>query len=491
MVDGSVVTRAAAAAIAGAAAGFIIGRSLASVVGYVQKSSCKASDAPSDQPTITAVDEVQSGLSVTFSDGHRSLFPWVWLRDASLASEHRLSSGQRLFETHRLPTSRELRAQVADLQWSGEALSIDWRAGEKAATSTYTSAYLRHNCSVKARYDGQTTLWANGEDLFDALPHVDAADVLAGGQSLLPLLRSLKRYGVALITGASSEPGTILEIASALGFTRETNYGVTFDVLAAKDQTKISNLAVSAGGLSLHTDNPYRDPVPGVQLLHCVQPATGGGGATVVADGYALGEDLRVSQPKVFERLTRGPPRMFQFVDTTPGREGSGAAAACLRASKRAFELDPISGAIETVAYNNRSMLPPVVKSLDEDPRGHEAEADLFAWSAVGKALEEQTHRHAKRVLQKGELLVMINTRVYHGRDGFEGHRHLQGCYIDCDQLWSTLAVLEAAEAKEEEELFSGSDCVEVAVARVDAALAAARAVTTPPTQTKRRLFEN
>ena len=122
---------------------------------------------------------------------------------------------------------------------------------------------------------------------------------------------------------------------------------------------------------------------------------------------------------------------------------------------------------------------------------GHEAEADLFAWSAVGKALEEQTHRHAKRVLRKGELLVMINTRVYHGRDGFEGHRHLQGCYIDCDQLWSTLAVLEAAEAKEEEELFSGSDCVEVAVARVDAALAAARAVTTPPTQTKRRLFEN
>ena len=278
LVDGSVVTRAAAAAVAGAAAGFIIGRSLASVVGYVQKSSCKA-DAPSDQPTITAVDEVQSGLSVTFSDGHRSLFPWVWLRDASLASEHRLSSGQRLFETHRLPTSCELRAQVADLQWSGEALSIDWRAGDskaavstysKAAVSTYTSAYLRHNCSVEARYDGQT-LWANGEDLFDALPHVDAADVLAGGQSLLPLLRSLKRYGVALITGASSEPGTILEIASALGFTRETNYGVTFDVLAAKDQTKISTLAVSAGGLSLHTDNPYRDPVPGVQILHCVQ----------------------------------------------------------------------------------------------------------------------------------------------------------------------------------------------------------------------------
>ena len=49
--------------------------------------------------------------------------------------------------------------------------------------------------------------------------------------------------------------------------------------------------------------------------------------------------------------------------------------------------------------------------------------------------------------LQRGDLLLLDNERVLHGRIGRSvGVRHLQGCYADRDGLLSTLRVLEKSE---------------------------------------------
>ena len=49
--------------------------------------------------------------------------------------------------------------------------------------------------------------------------------------------------------------------------------------------------------------------------------------------------------------------------------------------------------------------------------------------------------------LQRGELLLLDNERVLHGRIGHSiGARHLQGCYADRDGFLSTLKVLEKSE---------------------------------------------
>jgi gamma-butyrobetaine dioxygenase len=53
--------------------------------------------------------------------------------------------------------------------------------------------------------------------------------------------------------------------------------------------------------------------------------------------------------------------------------------------------------------------------------------------------------RYMVRVaLGPGDLFIVDNLRVLHGRNGFSdtGERHLQGCYADRDGLRSTLAVL-------------------------------------------------
>jgi alpha-ketoglutarate-dependent taurine dioxygenase len=52
-----------------------------------------------------------------------------------------------------------------------------------------------------------------------------------------------------------------------------------------EDAKRLSNLAFTSLPISPHTDNPYRDPVPTVQLLHCLHNAADGGDSGFV-DGF-------------------------------------------------------------------------------------------------------------------------------------------------------------------------------------------------------------
>ena len=58
-----------------------------------------------------------------------------------------------------------------------------------------------------------------------------------------------------------------MDVASLFGFVRETNYGKWFEV---RTEVNPVNLAYTGLGLQAHTDNPYRDPVPSMQILYCL-----------------------------------------------------------------------------------------------------------------------------------------------------------------------------------------------------------------------------
>jgi gamma-butyrobetaine dioxygenase len=66
------------------------------------------------------------------------------------------------------------------------------------------------------------------------------------------------------------------------------------------------------------------------------------------------------------------------------------------------------------------------------------------AYQRFGRMLEEPRYRIQFK-LGAGDLFIVDNLRVLHGRTGYAasgGERHLQGCYADRDGLRSTLAVL-------------------------------------------------
>ena len=108
-----------------------------------------------------------------------------------------------------------------------------------------------------------------------------------------------------------------------VGRVAETNYGPVFDVRSVPQP---ENLAYSDFGLGLHTDNPYREPVPGFQALHALL-ASPEGGDSLFADGFALAEHLRASTPVAF---AASPTRPCRFITArSDGGALCGTAADC------------------------------------------------------------------------------------------------------------------------------------------------------------------
>jgi gamma-butyrobetaine dioxygenase len=221
------------------------------------------------------------------------------------------------------------------------------------------------------------------------------------------------------------QPGTVLTVAASMGFVRETNYGRLFDVRVEATPT---NLAFTGLPIAPHTDNPYRDPVPTVQLLHCLATAAEGGDSGLV-DGFMAAARLRAADPSAFDILARTPVT-FAYSDAT----------AELRATRPMIGVDP-RGRIREVRFNSRSMQPP-----RPGPEGRAGRENMVLFYAAYRAFAEMIMRPELMLtfrLGPGDCLVLDNTRLLHARTGFEaGERHLQGCYADLDGVASTLAVL-------------------------------------------------
>jgi len=210
-----------------------------------------------------------------------------------------------------------------------------------------------------------------------------------------------------------------MKTAEIFGFVRETNYGRLFEV---RSEPNPVNLAFTPVGLNVHTDNPYRDPVPGLQLLHClVNDAEGG--QSVFVDGFRTATLLRQEDPEAFRLLST---YSLPFRYREPGTD--------LQSRKRLIEVDD-RGRITAVRYNNRSAAP---MDLPFDVAG-----DFYKAYRKFADLLHQEDGELRLKLMPGELVLFDNERALHGRTGFSGGaRHLQGCYADKDALRSMRCVL-------------------------------------------------
>ena len=239
--------------------------------------------------------------------------------------------------------------------------------------------------------------------------------------SMKSWLAAIRDHGLAVLTDLPAETNMVTRVAELFGHVRETNYGRLFDVRAEADPI---NLAYTGMALSVHTDNPYRDPVPGMQLLHCLGNDAEGGD-TVLVDGFHAAERLRRDDPLAFETLS-------QTWVTFTYRSGDTA----LSARRPMITLDD-RGQIIEIRFNNRSLAP-----LDMPP--DEMPGFYAAYRRFAEILFDPVDALTFK-LKPGELFAVDNRRVLHGRTAFSsaGRRHLQGCYADMDGLLSRLAVLE------------------------------------------------
>jgi Taurine catabolism dioxygenase TauD, TfdA family/Gamma-butyrobetaine hydroxylase-like, N-terminal len=346
---------------------------------------------------VTEVKCTPGEIVLTWQNSSFSVYTALWLRDNDPANRDPLT-GQRLMRTVDLP--RDPRLQAADLRPSGH-LTLTWEDG---ATSVYPLRWLRA-FDRSLRTSGRPTRMPWMGQAAAAFAWCDYAEWVEKPASREDWLYYVGRDGLAFLRGVPVQQDAVLKVAGLIGFVRETHLGRTFDA--------------SPG---LHTSDPYRDPVPGFQLLHCLS-AAGQGGQSLFVDGMAAAERLRVHDPDAFTTLCQ-IPILYRFQD----------AAVDLIAERTMLELDTL-GEFRAIHYDDRWIAPLPLKG----PR-------LKKYYPAYKQLAELLNEPARSViyqLQPGDLVLFDNTRILHGcTEGEPGLRHLQGCYLDADGLYSSLAVL-------------------------------------------------
>ncbi len=365
---------------------------------------------------------IEDGAAIALDMGGAvSRYHAVWLRDNAWDEQTRAAgNGQRLITLSDIP--EDIAIQHASVE--GDRLKVTFAPNEEQID--YDLNWIVAHCydlpqlSEKGWVGDEILVWDSAWQ--GQVPVADFSQVTQDKEALATWLDGIVQFGFGKLTGGPVEEGALFQVADLFGYVRETNYGRHFEV---RTEVHPSNLAFTGLGLQAHTDNPYRDPVPTVQILYCLENSAEGG-ENMVVDGFACAQRLQREDPRGFHLLSSYCAR-FEFA----GEDG-----VCLRSRRPMIELAP-DGALVGVRFNNRS-----AAAITDVPYGDMA-AYYAAYRRLGKIIDDPEMEITFK-LEPGECFVVDNTRVLHARKGYSGSgsRWLQGCYADMDGLRSTHAAL-------------------------------------------------
>lgn len=356
----------------------------------------------------------------TGDDSNR--FHAIWLRDnAQDPATRDPGNGQRLITLAELPED----CRMSGVSLHGTKVEVTFAAEGK--TVRFDTGWLTRHAYDNARpaspgdLPGHAECWDSA--LNEAVPTGDLALMQSEPDALKAWLAAMRRYGFAKVTGVPVAEGGLFSIVDLFGYVRETNYGRLFEV---RTEVNPVNLAYTGLGLQAHTDNPYRDPQPTVQVLACLENSAEGG-ENMVVDGFAAARRLHAEDPAGFDLLSTCCAR-FSYTG------GNGVA---LHSRRPMIELSP-DGVLQAIRFNARSIAPLVDVPFDKM-------ADYYAAYRRFSSIIDSPDMEVRFKLSPGEAFVVDNTRVLHARKGYSGAgtRWLQGCYADRDGLLSTLAAME------------------------------------------------
>lgn len=375
--------------------------------------------------SFKSIKLIDSGKSIILQrgDGSSVRYHSTWLRDNALDPKTRdVNSGQRLITLSDIPINTSIKS--ATLDKTGTKIFLTFLPEKKdisfSANWLEVHAYDTKKHNEKGWIDSDLKTW--GKDISKHIPDVDYKLAKSDKTLLLQWLKSLYRYGFAKMTGGKIESGALIKIADLFGYVRKTNYGKWFEV---RSEINAINLAYTNLGLQAHTDNPYRDPVPTIQILYCLENSASGGDSTVV-DGFNAAIRLKDENPDYFNLLSKYCAR-FEY---------NGDKGAHLQSRRPIIELSP-DGELIAIRFNNRSAAPITdvpYEDMENYYKAYRAFSDIINDPILAVNFK----------LNPGECFIVDNTRVLHARTAYSGAgtRWLQGCYVDKDGLLSTISTM-------------------------------------------------
>ena len=336
----------------------------------------------------------------------------LWLRErARLVHLHDKNTDQRLYD----PSELNVNLKIQNATITNGQLNVNFNDGIKF---NFEIKELFYELNKNLPYENPV-LW---NSKLKYKPSINYREHMFDTISMYDLLQNFYKYGFVIIKKTPVDENFLVKFANSIGTVRPTNFGTTFNVRSEKNY---NDLAYTTHHIAAHTDNPYRKPVPCIQLLHCIYNEVKGGFSSVVA-GFAVAEYLKKNHKDLFNTLASTKVR-YRFVDKDVILENWG----------EIIELDEN----ENPKHIRHSPRLDYVPILDKNKLEKFYKARrLFSKLCASKKFE------LKFKLETGDIIMFDNLRTLHGRTSFnknEGKRFLKGCYIDHDSTEGKLRHLE------------------------------------------------
>ena len=373
---------------------------------------------------IKEVNKNDKSLEILWKDGEKSNFHFLWLRDNCPKGMHP-TARQRNFNF--LTVSENIHPKTFNITNEGN-LKIKWSEGNHI--SIFESKWLRKNCyniNNKKKYVSPYILWDKAIRNNMNNVTIECDKIMSSEEGLIDWLEKLHYYGFCLVKNAPTEKKSALKILNRISHIRETFFGSPFEVINIPNP---NNTAYTAEALRNHTDLPYYEYSPGYQFLHCLVNDAEGGLSSVV-DTFKVADYLKKNDKKSFDTLINIPVK-FQNNDYTQN-------------TIRIYH-SPLITLTKDGDFNDVRFSIATMGAMDCQP--DEMENFYVSYKKFAKLLHDEKFIVNFR-LTAGDIFSFNNRRVLHGRTEFNpnsGHRHLQGYYMDRDEIIARLNFLKKVE---------------------------------------------
>jgi len=375
------------------------------------------------------LEEATNRLVIRWKDevSGTDAFPLVWLRDncqcplcfASSSQSRAINLGN--FKLDQKPKNTELVGDSVEVVWDDDhksLYSLKWLK-ERSFSKAAQKAWLESNRPLYQTWDSE---------FFKNIPVRDFNDVMVNDEVTLQWLLQLENYGLCILENVPSHLGNVRKVIERVGFIKKTHYGEDFSVAS---KSNASNIAYTRTFLQLHTDLPYYEYMPGVNFLHCHIQYQGEGGDSLWTDGFHIAELLKKHDPAAFKILSETDVSWSDI-----GRENGYDFDQVLQAPVISLSK---SGNIQRINFSQpqrNSHMPVPIEQVEDWYRA------LKTFHNLAQAPENLiTHK-----LQPSQMVTFNNQRILHGRTAFgndtKGERHVEGAYLDWDEVRSRIRVL-------------------------------------------------
>jgi len=308
----------------------------------------------------------------------------------------------------------EVNQSAEEYQNSKWLLKIVWMEDSKGTQlheSIYSEEWLRTYAYSK-----------NVPEIIKPHSSVDAVTVKYAEREPMLFLQILKKYGLLVVKGGPTTESGTLDITKEQFSTNliETHFGLVEDLKTGNTTNKNNDqLGYTNAAVNIHTDQPFIEKPPSMQLLHCITPADLGGENQMV-DGVAVAEYLRKTDSESFRILSTTPIKFHRKQKTF-----------------ESTKLAPIiglsnNGEIVQMRFSYFSMAP-LDLPFDQTIPWYRA------YNSFSKLVRDPRFQY-QFLLQSGDYVIYDNHRMLHARSAFSGARHLRGIYLDREEVYARLS---------------------------------------------------